>query len=103
MAMVEDGKQMQIHTDVDGLSVSNPVVLQLSTGTDQGIPMMISLEADSLQELDTDRPSLILRRAGQDTLWEIAKQSGSTVDAIRVANQLAEEPAADQMLLIPVS
>ena len=103
VAMVEDGKQMQIHTDVDGLSVSNPVVLQLSTGTDQGIPMMISLEADSLQELDTDRPSLILRRAGQDTLWEIAKQSGSTVDAIRVANQLAEEPAADQMLLIPVS
>lgn len=49
-----------------------------------------------------DRPSLILRRAGEQMLWDIAKAAGSTVEAIQEANGLQGEPEADQMLLIPV-
>ena len=49
-----------------------------------------------------DRPSLILRRKGQDSLWQIAKDTGSTVEKIKAANGLEEEPAADKMLLIPI-
>ena len=55
------------------------------------------------REPDGNRPSLILRRAGNQRLWDIAKESGSTMDAIRKANHLQEEPAPGQMLLIPVS
>ena len=52
---------------------------------------------------DPERPSLILRRAGGSTLWELAKSCGSTVSAIRMANDLDQEPSEDRLLLIPVS
>lgn len=51
---------------------------------------------------DPERPSLILRKAGTQELWDIAKNAGSTVDAICSANNLQGAPDPDQMLLIPV-
>ena len=48
------------------------------------------------------RPSLILRRAGGDSLWDIAKACGSTEAAICQANDLGGEPAPDRILLIPL-
>lgn len=77
-----------------------PVLLTASGG--QGIPMVAELEPGQRTEPDPQRPSLILRRAGADGLWEIAKACGSTVGAIRIANGLQEEPKPGQMLLIPV-
>lgn len=68
----------------------------------QGMPMVTGLETGELTEADPNRPSLILRRAGNNSLWELAKSCGSTVEAIRNANQMQEEPAPGQMLLIPV-
>ena len=77
--------------------------LQMTTTASQGLPMVTGLELGEEREPDMTRPSLILRRAGDSRLWDIAKSSGSTVEAIRRANHLEAEPAADQMLLIPVS
>ena len=37
-----------------------------------------------------------------DELWELAKATNSTVEAIRKANGLTGQPSADQMLLIPI-
>ena len=51
---------------------------------------------------DPDRPSLILRKAGGDSLWQIAKSTGSTPEKIRTANTLTGEPHPDQVLLIPI-
>lgn len=53
---------------------------------------------------DPERPSLILRAPGSDAnLWILAKSCGSTVEAIRGANQLGEAHLdPDQLLLIPV-
>jgi hypothetical protein len=51
---------------------------------------------------DVLRPSIILRRVGNHTLWELAKQYGTTVDAIASANQLQDPPEEQQMLLIPI-
>ena len=53
---------------------------------------------------DPNRPSLIIRAplAGQ-SLWDLAKSCGSTVEAIRGANHLPQEgPAPESLLLIPV-
>lgn len=62
-----------------------------------------SLAALELQEKTCqDAPSLILRRASGDSLWELAKATGSTEDAIRAANGLEGEPEKDRMLLIPI-
>ena len=55
------------------------------------------------KEPDPGRPSLVLRRVGQNTLWEIAKQTGSTMEAIVKANALEGDPDPSQMLLIPIA
>ncbi len=51
---------------------------------------------------DPQRPSLILRRAGQESLWDIAKAAGTTQEAICKANHLENEPSPSQMLIIPI-
>ena len=49
------------------------------------------------------RPSVVIRRVERgETLWDIAKSCGSTVDDIRCVNTLpGEEAAAGALLLIP--
>lgn len=86
----------------NGILTANAEVMCAVTGV-QGLPMVTELETGELVQPDSGRPSLILRRAGSDDLWSIAKSCGSTVDAIRKVNGLEEEPAATRMLLIPVS
>lgn len=68
-----------------------------------GLNVVSSMELGEPMAKDLERPSLILRRAGDAGLWELAKASGSTMEAIAQANGLTEEPAKGQMLLIPLS
>lgn len=86
----------------DRLVLTGAVTVQAQTTAVQALPMVTALELGELIPADPKRPSLILCRAGDRSLWELAKQCGSTVDAISHANQLSGEPNADQMLLIPV-
>lgn len=86
----------------NGELAADAVVNCVVTGM-HGLSMVTELEAGEITAADPARPSLILRRAGNDSLWDIAKSSGSTVDAIRKANGLEQEPAPTQMLLIPIS
>ena len=74
----------------------------MTATTEQLIPMVTGVELGQKKQPDANRPSLILRRAGENRLWDIAKASGSTMEAIRSANGLSGEPAPNQMLLIPV-
>lgn len=67
-----------------------------------GVPMVSELELGEPAEPDPDRPSLILCRPGQRDLWSLAKEMGSTMEAIRSANALEGEPEPDRMLLIPI-
>ena len=76
--------------------------VELTATAEQSIPMVTELELKQSKQPDPGRPSLILRRAGESSLWELAKVSGSTMEAIRRANSLAGEPLPDQMLLIPI-
>ena len=76
--------------------------LQLTTTGGQGIAMVTALEQPADVVPDPQRPSLVLRRAMGESLWDIAKKSGSTMAAIRSANKLQEEPKPGQILLIPV-
>lgn len=79
------------------------VPMEMTTTAKQRIPMVTGVELGERRVPDPNRPTLILRRAGEDRLWDIAKHSGSTMESIRRANNLQDEPAPDQMLLIPVS
>lgn len=96
----------QIHAAVhaEEYSESNArVKVNLQTWTDQEIPMISALTVGEARQPDPDRPSLILRRMDSDSLWDLAKTTGSTMEAIRKANQLTQDPMQGQMLLIPVS
>ena len=92
----------EILPSADGFSVRStyPVSMQVYSG--QTIPMVTELELGELRQPDSNRPSLILRRVNNEDLWALAKGYGSTVSAIREANQLADEPSDGQMLLIPI-
>ena len=69
---------------------------------EEGLTMVTALQLGEQLPLDPNRPSLILRRSGDSELWEIAKECGSTVEAICKANSITTEPESDTMLLIPV-
>lgn len=74
-------------------------VSQLGTG---GIPAVTDIVLGELLEPDPQRPSLILCRVKQESLWALAKQNGSTVADIRRANALEGECVEGTMLLIPI-
>ena len=78
------------------------LAVPVRTVSGQGITMVSGMELGELRPADPDRPCVILRRSAGESLWEMAKAGGSTVDAIRKANGLTEEPEKGRMLLIPV-
>ena len=82
--------------------LSSDVKLMTQTVSATPIPMVTALELGELQQPNPQRPSLILCRSEGQSLWELAKNHGSTVAAIQNANGLQTEPEATQMLLIPV-
>ena len=86
-----------------GLELKGESILEMISTTDRGLSMITGLELGEEMPREPNRPSLILRRAGDADLWQIAKSTGSTICAIRKANDLETEPARDQILLIPVS
>lgn len=87
------GEDLTLEMDVTG---------QVLTVPQQRMPMVKGLELGEKISSDGNRPSVILRKAGTASLWELAKTNGSTVDAIRCANGLEQDPPEDKMLLIPV-
>lgn len=107
-------EQSAIHTSVtptqypvqlpqaDGLRLTAQLRMDTVTMTQLQLPMVTALEVGEQLQSDPARPSLLLQRMGEGDLWSIAKASGSTVEAIRSANGLQEDPAPGQMLLIPV-
>ena len=78
------------------------VLMQTVTMGVKTVPMAVAVELGEPVPKDPHRPSLILRRAGNDDLWNLARKNGSTVEAICQANGLQGQPDPQQMLLIPV-
>lgn len=86
---------------VEDIGIQGALEVDIWAVDGAGIPMVTGLTVEEGQP-DGQRPSLILRRAGELSLWELAKKCGSTVEAIRSANGLEDDPESDRMLLIPV-
>lgn len=86
----------------DSISLRSEVAMDLRCTARQPIPMVTGFTLGEEKTRDVSRPSLILRRAGGQRLWDIAKSTGSTVSGIRKANGLEREPEENRILLIPV-
>lgn len=77
-----------------------PIEMQLKAESD--LTMIANVETGDEIESAELKPSLILMRAGNESLWSIAKRTGSTRSAIRKANNIEGEAQRGQILLIPV-
>lgn len=96
------GADAQVLTGNGRIQLKAELPVELTAVAEQSIPMVTGAELGQKKQPDPNRPSLILRRAGEHRLWDIAKATGSTMEAIRRANCLTGEPVPGQMLLIPV-
>ena len=94
---------IQTVNSAEGMILSGQFRLQTDAVGGAPMEMVTGLELGDLMEPPRDRPSLILCRRGEDSLWEIAKRCGSTVEKIEEANGLTVIPSSGQLLLIPVS
>ena len=88
---------------ITGSAVGCDLTVDMLISALTDIPMVTGLELGEPIAENTDKPSLILRRVGDCSLWDIAKTYRSTVEVIREANGLTEDPLDDKVLLIPVS
>lgn len=95
------GLPQMTFTGHDVLARADLLLDTTATALEQ-IQMVTGLELGELKESDPNRPSLILRKPGQDSLWQLAKRCGSTVEKIKQANGLEDEMVTDTFLLIPV-
>lgn len=86
----------------EGMELTADVPLRRKTTARQELPMVCAMNIGEQKDPDPLRPSLILCRAGEESLWQLARENASTMDAIRSASGLEGEPAPGQMLLIPV-
>lgn len=84
------------------ITFSSESSLEVTAVKNQQFSVLTGLELGQSRQKDPERPSLILRRAGEERLWDIAKANGSTMEAIRRINGFQEEPASDRLLLIPI-
>ncbi len=87
---------------VGSMHLGADIMAEVTVFSGQGLPMVSAMELGELQKPDPERPALILCRKGNDTLWNLAKKTGSTPGAILAANRLSGEPESDCVLLIPV-
>jgi hypothetical protein len=85
------------------INLTSECILDTAVYSGKSMTMVSALEMEDTTQEDPHRPSLILCRYDSTGLWQIAKENGSTVEAIRRANRLQSEPVQGQMLLIPVS
>ena len=101
--LVQPVGKPQASSGGEEMNLSSRYKMQIMTTSRQELPMVSALDIGELQEPDPNRPTLILYRSGGESLWDMAKRSGSTVAQIREANRLSGEPVDDRMLLIPVN
>ncbi len=102
LASVHSPEGVQGSVGAGEITMSAELPMEMTAITRQQIPMVTGVTLGEPKPLDPMRPSLILRRAGEKRLWDIARESGTTMEAIRKANGLTDEPAPDRVLLIPV-
>lgn len=87
---------------VSGCNAGFDVLVCNLITTDELIQMVTGVEIMEKAEC-CKRPSLILCRKEDGTLWDIAKRYGSTVEMIERINCLQSEPDTNKLLIVPIA
>lgn len=99
--VIQQGKT-QVMSGAGNVTLRADINVNAITMAGQGMAIVSGVEFGEMEKCNANRPSLILCRAGKRRLWDVAKQCGSTVEAIQRANGIEEEPDPNAVLLIPV-
>lgn len=102
-ARITPAGKPQAALNAGNASIYAAVNIDTVTTAGKGTPIIAGLEMGELEKRKSNRPSLVLCKAGKRDLWDVAKQCGSTVALIRQANGLQGEPDSDAVLLIPIA
>ncbi len=86
----------------NGIRLQSDISMEVVTTSAENFTAVKAVNMGETVIPSPERPCVILRTAGENTLWDMAKSCNSTVDAIMQVNQLQGEPDSNQMLLIPV-
>lgn len=88
----------------DGAEARTEVTFRLSCSAAQQLRTLSGGTLEICKERDPERPSVILRAPrGRESVWELAKQYGTTVQSVTEANHLDSELVEEgQILLIPM-
>ena len=101
-AVPAEGMAPEAQITGEGIVLKGTLSVQICSTARQTFSVVTQVDLGEDKERSPDRPSLVLCRAGDRSLWQLARENGSTVAAIRDATGLEGEPYPGQMLLIPV-
>ena len=94
--------QPRVSSKIEGAELDGEILVTADVFSGNEISMVTGLELGEKKTPDGNRPAIILRKLGQNRLWDVAKECGSTVEAIERANPQREPMDEETMLLIPV-
>lgn len=86
----------------EGVELRGQVEFAMETMSTSGMDMVTGMEIGEVRKEDSGRPSLVLRQLDGYTLWELAKNCGSTRDLICQVNEIQDDAKIDGLVLIPV-
>ena len=96
-------RNVQVVQTGDGLEICGNVNLDIAAFSQKRLSMVDAITIGEIVAPDPGRPSLVLCRCSNSSLWNLAKKYGSTVEQIKEINMIADEPAEDQLIMIPVN
>ena len=102
LAVIPEPGQVQSYAGSGSVQLKAEASARYTALARQQIPMLTRIQTGQPKNPDPGRPSLIIRRCGEESLWEIAKSSGSSVERIRQANGLEGECQPGKLLMIPI-
>lgn len=86
----------------NGVTMHCDVLLNAVICANEEMQTIASIDILDIKKNLADRPSMVLRQLRDDSLWDVSKKYGTTVDAILAANQSYDETDRNKMLIIPI-
>ena len=99
--LIPQTPDIQAETEQGSIRLKGELLLLGYDEEKRRIPM-VTEATPGKERLQGNKPSVILLRCAEETLWEIAKRTGSTVETITEANDLEGECEPGKLLLIPI-
>ena len=87
----------------EDVTVTASMTLQAMVTNESGLPMTTAIEIGEKKEKDSAGPSLVVRKIGANSIWDIGKQYSANISDIQCANIQRDELNEEHVILIPIN